>query len=905
MEPRHEALEVGHGLAETRIGCSREDEVVDAAVFLEHHEQGFPGHAIEGEADVGTQRLAAIQGHQTLLDDTTAGGADEQVRRQGLQGDVVAWVTTGIGVDGGAEAWRVEGDVRGGAGDAERLPCGGEGGDLVAGFLSDEGAPVESGASTSSKGREPRGEDDAGAEAMHGCTCSSPMGGSHVPREHRRIEAISPGCYTASVFGGGRGGSMGRPPGMAVGEQLLRIGRIDRDQLERAVVHAERLGERLEDALVLTGAIDEQGLLEFLASLYRTQFVTRNKLARARGDVTALRMVPKKSARTLGCVPLKYDVPKRTLIVAAADPVDIDVATQVRVVARVPHVKVVVALPSAIEAAIRKFYDGDRRAFERLEEESGLISLDALGVDTTGAGGGSSGDAPSWVAPPAEDDAFDPFDAPLAAAPPGAQAGGARPRVPVPLPGIHPRGGLPEPPRFGYGPPPAGSASEGPGAIAPQGPSWKAHLETVEALVTLLERERGGLRGHSAHVGRLARKVCERLDLDARETDAIVLAGLLHDIGKTGSNYHLTALNVAEYEGHRIQAEKACETVLRLFEGADLPEPTRLALRHMYERVDGQGFPSRLLDKDVPRGARILAMVDTYSDLTRHDKNPFRCVMAPREACDALERHAERLFDRGVLGALRKVVLGDEVRERLLADRRRLLLVESDREEALALELRVVEHGFDVTLARELTEARRRFESGGFDVVVVASGGEVSPLGVLKFVRQVHGAGVPVVVLGERGEQDLVEKAFGAGADDFLVKPVAGDVVAAKLRRLVTRPAQGRGIRGSLREMSLVDVLQVLTHGRKSGRLVVRSPNGQGELQLREGAIYDARFGAYEGEAAVYAMVRLEDGEFSLDASFVPTARRIHASTESLLLEGMRRMDEGLAVDAAGEASPG
>ncbi len=688
---------------------------------------------------------------------------------------------------------------------------------------------------------------------------------------------------------------------MAVAEQLRRIGRIDQAQLDRAIVHAERLGERMEDALVLTGAIDESGLLEFLANLYRTQFVTRGKLARAGADVTALRMLPKKSARTLGCVPLKYDAAKRTLIVATADPVGVDVASQVRLVARVPHVKVVVALPSAVDAAIRKFYDGDRRAFTRLEEESGLISLDALQPDASGAApGGVPGD---WAVP-SSGGTLDPFDAPLdVPTPPSPPAAAPVRRAPVPLAASG--AGLPEPPRFEYGAPqqPGPGASEGGRA----GPGWKAYLEAVEAFVTLLERDRGGLRGHSAHVGRLVRKVCERLDLDDSEADAVVLAGLLHDIGKTGSSYHLTALNVAEYEGHRIQAEKSFETVLRLFEGAKLPEVTRQALRHMYERVDGQGFPSRSTDKDVPRGARILALVDTYSDLTRHDKNPFRAVMAPREACDVLERQAERLFDRGVLGALRKVVLGDEVRQRLLADRRRLLLVEADREEALALELRLMEHGFDVTLARELDEARTLFAEGGFDVVVLAAGGGGSSSGVLRLVELVHGRGVPVVVLGERGEQDLVERAFGAGADDFLVKPVAGDVVAAKLHRLVARRSGdgGGGVRGSLREMSLVDVLQVLSHGRKGGRLVVRSGGQQGEMHLCDGSVYDAHFGPYTGEAAVYALVRLEEGEFAFDTSFVPTERRIHASTESLLLEGMRRMDEGLAVDAAGEAPLG
>jgi hypothetical protein len=49
------------------------------------------------------------------------------------------------------------------------------------------------------------------------------------------------------------------------------------------------------------------------------------------------------------------------------------------------------------------------------------------------------------------------------------------------------------------------------------------------------------------------------------------------------------------------------------------------------------------------------------------------------------------------------------------------------------------------------------------------------------------------------------------------------------------------------------------------------------------------------GEEAFFAMLKLTDGEFGLDPTFQATARVIDQSSEALLLEGMRRMDEGLA----------
>ena len=68
----------------------------------------------------------------------------------------------------------------------------------------------------------------------------------------------------------------------------------------------------------------------------------------------------------------------------------------------------------------------------------------------------------------------------------------------------------------------------------------------------------------------------------------------------------------------------------------------------------------------------------------------------------------------------------------------------------------------------------------------------------------------------------------------------------------------------------------------------------RGEIHFCEGQIHDARFGERTGEEAFYALLKLDRGRFTLDPRFEPPARVIHASAEGLLLEGMRRLDEGL-----------
>lgn len=101
-----------------------------------------------------------------------------------------------------------------------------------------------------------------------------------------------------------------------------------------------------------------------------------------------------------------------------------------------------------------------------------------------------------------------------------------------------------------------------------------------------------------------------------------------------------------------------------------------------------------------------------------------------------------------------------------------------------------------------------------------------------------------------------------------------------------------RGISGSLKEMSLPDVLQIVGNSRKTGRLVITSAGRRGEIHLAEGQVWDARFSGARAQDAFFKLLLLGDGDFEFDSSFSPTARLISDQLESLLLEGMRRLDE-------------
>jgi response regulator RpfG family c-di-GMP phosphodiesterase len=294
------------------------------------------------------------------------------------------------------------------------------------------------------------------------------------------------------------------------------------------------------------------------------------------------------------------------------------------------------------------------------------------------------------------------------------------------------------------------------------------YIETLNVLVALLEQERGELRGHSMTVVRIARRMCERLGLPAEETDPIVVAAYLHDLGKT-SSLHLTALNVSQYENHRLQAKKSYLTPTRLFEAVRLPDRVVPILTHLYERPDGQGFPDRLSAKEIPLGSRLLAIAETYADLTGQSANAYRRKLTAEEAFDVMGRHKGKLFDSTLVDVLKLVVLGGDLRAKLLADRRRALLVDPDAEESTVLELRLVEHGFDVTIARTSNDAENELVNE-FDIVI--SEVELKPLDGFALLQKVRASGneVPFVFLSQKDESDIAKRSFELGAGDFITR---------------------------------------------------------------------------------------------------------------------------------------
>jgi putative nucleotidyltransferase with HDIG domain len=181
-----------------------------------------------------------------------------------------------------------------------------------------------------------------------------------------------------------------------------------------------------------------------------------------------------------------------------------------------------------------------------------------------------------------------------------------------------------------------------------------ANLSFAAALVTTLDARDQYTAGHSESVARYAYDIAQRLGLSEQEQQLAHLCGLVHDVGKIGLPPGLLEKPAALTLAERRQMERHAaigERILTKVE--DYAEIARI-VRHHHERVDGNGYPDRLVGDAIPLISRIIAVADAYDAMT--SARPYRDPMPSLVARLRLARAVGSQFDANVVLAFESVL---------------------------------------------------------------------------------------------------------------------------------------------------------------------------------------------------------------------------------------------------------
>src|SRR5574337_1762709 len=162
-------------------------------------------------------------------------------------------------------------------------------------------------------------------------------------------------------------------------------------------------------------------------------------------------------------------------------------------------------------------------------------------------------------------------------------------------------------------------------------------------------------------------------------------------------------------------------------------------------------------------------------------------------------------------------------------------------------------------------------------------------------------ARVPVILLASRADVTDKLKVLQDSVEDFVEKPFFLKEATARIKKVIdkialekmAREAPGEGVlRGSLAQMNVMDLLQSLELGHKTCALVLSNDGDRCEMFFSDGQINHAVYGKLKGDEAVYKVLAWTGGNFQIDFTGKSGEQTCTRSTQGLLMEGLRLIDE-------------
>lgn len=174
-----------------------------------------------------------------------------------------------------------------------------------------------------------------------------------------------------------------------------------------------------------------------------------------------------------------------------------------------------------------------------------------------------------------------------------------------------------------------------------------------------------------------------------------------------------------------------------------------------------------------------------------------------------------------------------------------------------------------------------------------------------QLIEKIHGrrqtAKLPAILIATRSEITEQLRSMQDQVEDIVEKPFFTKEIARRIKRVVdkislekmAREAPGESVvRGNLQQMNTMDLFQSLELGHKTCRLTLTNAGQRCDLYFSDGQINHALYGSLRGDGAVFKVLTWTEGLFEIDFSGSSSEQTTTRSTQALLMEGLRLLDE-------------
>jgi HD domain/GAF domain len=182
------------------------------------------------------------------------------------------------------------------------------------------------------------------------------------------------------------------------------------------------------------------------------------------------------------------------------------------------------------------------------------------------------------------------------------------------------------------------------------------YRDTVRSFAAAIDCKDKYTQGHSERVGKYSEIIAREMGWGEEEVEGMAIAGYLHDIGKLvvdrdiiNAPYRIDAKQSSELNRHPAAGYEILLPISHPF--ADIP----LMARYHHERPDGRGYPEGLTDEQIPLGAKIVSLADSFDAMTTD--RPYRRRRSFEEVVEDFRRNSGKQFSPDVVAAFCRALL--------------------------------------------------------------------------------------------------------------------------------------------------------------------------------------------------------------------------------------------------------
>ena len=215
------------------------------------------------------------------------------------------------------------------------------------------------------------------------------------------------------------------------------------------------------------------------------------------------------------------------------------------------------------------------------------------------------------------------------------------------------------------------------------------YRDTVRAFAAAIDIKDKYTQGHSDRVGKYCEIIAREMGWSEEAVEGMAIAGYLHDVGKLVVERDI--INAP----YRIDAKQSSELNRHPGAGFDILSPIHhpyadipLMAKYHHERMDGRGYPDGLTDTQIPIGAKIVTLADSFDAMTTD--RPYKTRRTFAEVIVDLRNNTGTQFDPLVVSAFCRALLKEltgEIKERRFLKMLGKNYLDAERDKPLLIEL--------------------------------------------------------------------------------------------------------------------------------------------------------------------------------------------------------------------------